>query len=128
MPSLPDMTTPDVAELARAAARSAPSRTTAARSAMTKPGVRSAMSPRFKSTDGTPRVLARVREQLPNDIKALGRALRDRGIGTLEIKKRGVDIDPAVLRTKLKPSGAESATLFVTRIGNTRTTLLADRV
>lgn len=70
----------------------------------------------------------RVREQLPNDIKALGRALRDRGIGTLEIKKRGVDIDPAVLRTKLKPSGAESATLFVTRIGNTRTTLLADRV
>ncbi len=70
----------------------------------------------------------RVREQLPNDIKALGRALRDRGIGTLEIKKRGVDIDPAVLRTKLKPSGAESATLFVTRIGHTRTTLLADRV
>ncbi|MBD3756725.1 MULTISPECIES: class I SAM-dependent methyltransferase [Microbacterium] len=70
----------------------------------------------------------RVREQLPNDVKALGRALRDRGIGTLEIKKRGVDLDPAVLRTKLKLSGAESATLFVTRIGNTRTTLLADRV
>jgi hypothetical protein len=38
-------------------------------------------------------------------------------------KKRGVDLDPAVLRTKLKLSGAESATLFVTRIGNTRTTL-----
>ena len=38
------------------------------------------------------------------------------------------DLDPAVLRTKLKLSGAESATLFVTRIGNTRTTLLADRV
>lgn len=70
----------------------------------------------------------RVREHLPNDVKALARALRDRGIGTLEIKKRGVDIDPAVLRTKLKLRGAESATLIVTRVGGRRLTLLADRV
>ena len=40
----------------------------------------------------------RVREVLPNDVKALGKALRSRGIGTLEIKKRGVDVDPAALR------------------------------
>ncbi len=70
----------------------------------------------------------RVREQLPNDLKALGRALRERGIGTLEIKKRGVDLDPAVLRTKLKLRGSERATLFVTRVGDARVTLLADRV
>ncbi|WP_454138101.1 THUMP-like domain-containing protein [Microbacterium paulum] len=70
----------------------------------------------------------RVREQLPNDVKALARALRDRGIGTLEIKKRGVDVDPATLRTKLKLRGPEAATLFVTRIGDRRVTLLADRV
>jgi len=70
----------------------------------------------------------RVRERMPNDVKALARALRERGIGTLEIKKRGVDIDPAALRTKLKLRGAEAAALFVTRIGDARVTLLADRV
>ena len=70
----------------------------------------------------------RVREQLPNDVKALARALRERGIGTLEIKKRGVDIDPATLRTKLKLRGSASATLIVTRVGDRRLTLLADRL
>ena len=70
----------------------------------------------------------RVREQLPTDVKALSRALRDRGIGTLEIKKRGVDVDPATLRTKLKLRGSEAATLILTRVGGTRLALLADRV
>lgn len=70
----------------------------------------------------------RIREQLPADVKALARALRERNIGTLEIKKRGVDIDPAVLRTKLKLRGPESATLILTRVGSRRLTLLADRV
>ncbi len=70
----------------------------------------------------------RVREVLPSDAKALGRALRDRGIGILEIKKRGVDVDPAVLRTKLKLRGDESATLILTRIDGVRTAILADRV
>ena len=36
----------------------------------------------------------RVREVLPAETRALSRALRERGIGRLEIKKRGVDIDP----------------------------------
>lgn len=70
----------------------------------------------------------RVREVLPVDPKPLGAALRERGIGTLEIKKRGVDVDPARLRTALKLRGDESATLFVTRIGSRRTAILADRV
>ncbi len=70
----------------------------------------------------------RVREVLPADVKALSKALRERGIGRLEIKKRGVDIDPAVLRTRLKLTGSESATLFVTRIGTRRTAILADRI
>lgn len=70
----------------------------------------------------------RVREQLPFETKALARALRERGIGTLEIKKRGVDIDPATLRTKLKLRGEESATLILTRIAGRRVALLADRV
>lgn len=70
----------------------------------------------------------RVREVLPADVKGLSKALRERGIGRLEIKKRGVDVDPAALRTRLKLSGPESATLFVTRIGSRRTAILADRV
>ena len=70
----------------------------------------------------------KVRERLPADVKGLSRALRERGIGTLEIKKRGVDVDPAALRTKLKLSGTESATLLLTRVGNSRLALLADRV
>lgn len=70
----------------------------------------------------------RVREQLPSDVKQLARALREREIGTLEIKKRGVDVDPAQLRTKLKLRGPASATIVITRIAGRRVTLLADRV
>lgn len=69
----------------------------------------------------------RVREQLPSDVKALGRALRGRGIGTLEIKKRGVDVDPAALRKRLGLRGDSAATLILTRVGSRRVTLLADR-
>jgi hypothetical protein len=70
----------------------------------------------------------RVREVLPTDVKKLARALRERGIGSLEIKKRGVDVDPAALRTRLRLAGPESATLLLTRMGGTRLAVLADRV
>jgi SAM-dependent methyltransferase len=70
----------------------------------------------------------RIREELPFDTKKLARALKERGIGRLEIKKRGVDIDPAALRTRLKLSGDEGATLLLTRTGGQRRALLADRV
>lgn len=70
----------------------------------------------------------RVREELPTDTKKLARALRERNIGTLEIKKRGVDIDPAMLRTRLALRGDESATLLITRVDGRRVVLLADRV
>jgi SAM-dependent methyltransferase len=70
----------------------------------------------------------RVREELPADTKALGKALRARGIGRLEIKKRGVDVDPAQLRPKLKLAGDAEATLILTRTGSRRRAILADRV
>ena len=70
----------------------------------------------------------RVREVVPSDVKALSKLLRARGIGRLEIKKRGVDVDPAVLRTKLKLRGDEEATLLLTRVGAKRLAVLADRV
>lgn len=70
----------------------------------------------------------RVREDVPADPKPLAKLLRARGIGTLEIKKRGVDIDPAIFRTKLNLKGAEKATLFLTRKAGKRVAILADRV
>ena len=70
----------------------------------------------------------RVREELPTDTKKLARALRERGIGTLEIKKRGVGVDPATLRTRRALRGEDSATLLLTRIAGRRRALLADRV
>ena len=48
------------------------------------------------------------------DVKALRAWVRERGVGTLEIKKRGIDLDPAALRRTLKPKGKASATLMVT--------------
>jgi SAM-dependent methyltransferase len=70
----------------------------------------------------------RVREELPFDERRLKSALRERGIGTLEIKKRGVDVDPAKLRTRLSLRGSEVATLVLTRLAGRRTALLVDRV
>ncbi|WBM81139.1 class I SAM-dependent methyltransferase [Cryobacterium breve] len=70
----------------------------------------------------------RVLESLPVDEKKLRLALKERRIGTLEIKKRGVDVDPAVLRTRLKLHGPESATLVLTRAGGRRVALLVERV
>ena len=69
-----------------------------------------------------------VREVLPLDIKKVAARMRELGIGTLEIKKRGVDIDPAQFRTALKLKGSASATLILTRVGDGRAALLVDRV
>lgn len=69
----------------------------------------------------------RVLERLPIDVPQLKRALAAREIGTLEIKKRGLDIDPARLRPKLALSGSSSAVLVLTRIAGERVALLAER-
>jgi THUMP domain-like len=69
----------------------------------------------------------RVLESFPFDEKLLRRELAARKIGTLEIKKRGMDVDPAKLRTRLALKGDATATLILTRIRGTRVALLADR-
>ncbi|MFA5606197.1 MAG: methyltransferase domain-containing protein [Leucobacter sp.] len=69
----------------------------------------------------------RVLEELPVKEKALRRALADRGIGRLEIKKRGVAVDPAALRQRLRLRGPEEATLILTRFGDRHRALLAER-
>ncbi|WP_066041092.1 class I SAM-dependent methyltransferase [Herbiconiux solani] len=70
----------------------------------------------------------RVLERLPAGEAALKRALRERRIGTLEIKKRGIDVDPAALRKRLALKGDRSATLILTRVDGGHEALLAERV
>jgi predicted RNA methylase len=69
----------------------------------------------------------RVVESLPYDVKALKKLVRARNIGTLEVKKRGVDVDPAELRKQLNPVGDATATLILTRVAGRHTALLAER-
>lgn len=70
----------------------------------------------------------RVRETMAANPKAISAVLQAEGIGTLEIKKRGVDIDPAAFRKRLRLKGDGSATLIMTRIGDQHRAILADRV
>jgi hypothetical protein len=52
-----------------------------------------------------------VREQLPFHLKAPHKWVRQGQIGVLENKKRGVDVEPAELRRRLRLSGPNSATI-----------------
>jgi SAM-dependent methyltransferase len=70
----------------------------------------------------------RVIEVLPSDESKLKKELRSRGIGRLEIKKRGVDVDPATLRKRLSLSGDREATLVLTRLAGRHVAILAERV
>ena len=65
---------------------------------------------------------------LPLDERTLARELKNREIGVLEIKKRGVDIDPAQLRRKLGLRGRRAATLILTRLEGKRVAILTERV
>jgi len=70
----------------------------------------------------------RIDEELRLDERTLRRELAARGIGVLEIKKRGVDVDPARMRERLRLSGDRSATLILTRVGDRRIALLGERL
>lgn len=70
----------------------------------------------------------RVLERLPADERHLRQALQARGVGALEIKKRGVDVDPAALRTRLKLKGDGSATIVLTREEGRHVALLVERM
>ena len=64
---------------------------------------------------------------LPFDRQRIRKELRARGVGRLEIKKRGVDLDPAAYRKGLALSGDEEAVLIVTRTADRRVALICHR-
>jgi len=55
-----------------------------------------------------------VLEVLPYDERALRAWMREHGIGSVEIKTRGIEVDPAELRRRLKPKGSAPATVVLT--------------
>ncbi len=63
---------------------------------------------------------------LPFRVKLLRAALRERDIGPLTIKKRGVQVTPEELRKRLALAGSKPATLIVTRTPTTAVVLLVD--
>lgn len=75
----------------------------------------------------TPTPFARwfaVDEAMPFDVKRLAAALKARSVGTVEIKKRGVDVTPERLRKQLKLTGDNSATVILTRVAGRHTALI----
>jgi len=65
----------------------------------------------------------RVIEELPYREKQLRAALRERRVGRLTIKKRGVAITPETLRRRLGLQGPEEATIVLTRVAGEGTCL-----
>ena len=57
----------------------------------------------------------RVIDVLDHDVATLRRWVKQHRIGRLEIKRRAIDVDPAVLRKQLKPRGEGAATLLLAR-------------
>ncbi|RAG86896.1 SAM-dependent methyltransferase [Streptacidiphilus pinicola] len=65
-----------------------------------------------------------ISDVLPFNLKKLKALVRERSIGTLVIKKRGSAIEPEELRKKVKPEGANSAVVVLTRAAGSPVMLL----
>ncbi|MFE0424860.1 SAM-dependent methyltransferase [Streptomyces sp. NPDC058953] len=57
-----------------------------------------------------------ITDVLPFNLKRLKALLRERAVGTLTVKKRGSAVEPEEVRRKVKPSGPNAATVFLTRV------------
>jgi hypothetical protein len=69
-----------------------------------------------------------VLETLPLDRKRLKATLRERGVGRLEIKKRGVEVNLDQLRRELQTPGENAATLLLAPLAGRATAILARRL
>lgn len=69
-----------------------------------------------------------VERVLSFDERTLRAWAREAAIGTVEIKVRGLDVDPAALRRRLKPSGPNSTTVILTPTPEGARAVVARRV
>ncbi len=68
-----------------------------------------------------------VTDVLPLKVRQIQEVIRTRGIGRLEVKKRGVADHPEEVRRRLRLSGDEPATLLLTRVAGAPKAILARR-
>jgi hypothetical protein len=69
-----------------------------------------------------------VQECLPLRAASIRQALASRGVGRVEIKKRGVSVEPEKFRRGLKLHGDAEATILLTRIGKREVAVISDRL
>jgi hypothetical protein len=69
-----------------------------------------------------------VQECLPLRAASLRQALASRGVGRVEIKKRGVAVEPEKFRRELKLRGDAETSVLLTRIGKREVAIIADRL
>ena len=65
-----------------------------------------------------------ITDVLPFSLKRLRTLLRERGVGRLEIRKRGSALEPEQLRRDLRLAGPNAASIVLTRVAGAPTTLL----
>jgi hypothetical protein len=67
-----------------------------------------------------------ITDVLPFSLKRLRALLRERGVGRLEIRKRGSALEPEQLRKDLRLSGSQAASLVLTRVAGAPTVILCE--
>lgn len=65
-----------------------------------------------------------ITDVLPFSLKRLRTLLRERGVGRLEIRKRGSALEPEQLRRDLRLAGPNAGSIVLTRVAGAPTTLL----
>ena len=69
-----------------------------------------------------------VLSSLPFDLRRLKEVVRQLGIGTVEVKKRGVDVDPEDVRRRLMQAEGMPGVVLIARIGLKTTAIVARRL
>lgn len=69
-----------------------------------------------------------IKDAIPYNVKALRSYLKERRVGRVTIKKRGISVTPEQLRPQLALKGDNEATLVLTRVNNKKTVIVVDPV
>jgi hypothetical protein len=68
----------------------------------------------------------RIVEAIPYNVKTLRAYLKDRKVGRVTIKKRGISVTPEQLRPQLALKGESEATIILTRVNDKKTAIIVD--
>jgi hypothetical protein len=69
-----------------------------------------------------------VLAQLPFDMKRLKDTIRQLGLGPVEVKKRGVDVDPDQVRRQLTHGEGAPGVVLIAKVGARTTAIIARRI